>query len=330
MITTALLTLAIVTQDQATLRAAPRDSAAQQAALWQGDALEIRGQRMDYLQVYDHRRERAGFIHVSQVRTVSLQPEDAPQLLSVVRFLRESPGAEALGIAYTAAYLKAAPAEAIGAEAFDALGTMAERLARRASMKHGKATSDVISAHMEVASFYGVSFKGYEQGGSMQLCYNGEAFRRVLALPSDAEQRARAALAVTRPDCMSPDLHPQDAGARPVARRGARQNQRRAVRPVVRSQQKPLAPAPRRRVCQPGFRAGAPRRGAHGGGPARPGGTRRGEQAGTDRQRQAGLQRRGDPRGRVALGRRNRAAPLRQTDAGHRNRPGRRNLRGAV
>ena len=60
MITTALLTLAIVTQDQATLRAAPRDSAAQQAALWQGDALEIRGQRMDYLQVYDHRRERAG------------------------------------------------------------------------------------------------------------------------------------------------------------------------------------------------------------------------------------------------------------------------------
>jgi hypothetical protein len=210
MITTALLALAIVTQDQATLRAAPRDSAAQQAALWQGDALEIRGQRMDYLQVYDHRRERAGFIHVSQVRTVSLQPEDAPQLLSVVRFLRESPGAEALGIAYTAAYLKAAPAEAIGAEAFDALGTMAERLARRASMKHGKATSDVISAHMEVASFYGVSFKGYEQGGSMQLCYNGEAFRRVLALPSDAEQRARAALAVTRPDCMSPDLHPQD------------------------------------------------------------------------------------------------------------------------
>jgi hypothetical protein len=153
MITTALLTLAIVTQDQATLRAAPRDSAAQQAALWQGDTLEIRGQRMDYLQVYDHRRERAGFIHMSQVRAVSLQPEDAPQLLSVVRFLRESPGAESLGIAYTAAYLKAAPADAIGAEAFDALGTMAERLARRASMKHGKATSDVISAHMEVATF---------------------------------------------------------------------------------------------------------------------------------------------------------------------------------
>ena len=210
MISATLLTLAIVTQDQASLRAAPRDSAVQQAALWQGDTLEIRGQRMDYLQVYDHRRERAGYIHTNQVRMLSIKPADAPELLSVVRFLKTSPGAEALGIGYTAAYLKAAPADAIGAEAFDALGTMAERLARRASMKHAKATSDTISAHMEVAAFYGVTFKGYEQGGAMQLCYNGEAFRRVLALPSDAEQRAHAALAVTRHDCMANDMHPKD------------------------------------------------------------------------------------------------------------------------
>ena len=210
MISATLLTLAIVTQDQASLRAAPRDSAVQQAALWQGDTLEIRGQRMDYLQVYDHRRERAGYIHTNQVRMLSIKPADAPELLSVVRFLKTSPGAEALGIGYTAAYLKAAPADATGAEAFDALGTMAERLARRASMKHAKATSDTISAHMEVAAFYGVTFKGYEQGGAMQLCYNGEAFRRVLALPSDAEQRAHAALAVTRHDCMANDMHPKD------------------------------------------------------------------------------------------------------------------------
>ena len=45
---------AIVTQDNTALRAAPRDSAATQAVLWQGDALEVRGQRADYLQVYDH------------------------------------------------------------------------------------------------------------------------------------------------------------------------------------------------------------------------------------------------------------------------------------
>jgi hypothetical protein len=209
MIAATLLTLAIVTQDQSSLRAAPRDSAAQQASLWQGDTLEIRGKRMDYLQVYDHRRERAGYIHVSQVRTVSLAPQDAPELMSVVRFLRDSPGSEALGIGYTAAYLKAAPASAIGAEAFDALGTMAERLARRASQKFGKLTSDQISAQMEVATFYGVNFKGYEREGNVQLCYDGEAFRRVLALSTDAEQRARAALALTRHDCMAADMHPQ-------------------------------------------------------------------------------------------------------------------------
>ena len=213
MIATTLLTLAIVTQDQASLRAAPRDSGVQQAALWQGDTLEIRGQRMDYLQVYDHRRERAGFVHVSQVRQLSLKPADAPELLSVVRFLRASPGAEALGIGYTAAYLKAAPAQTIGAEAFDALGTMAARLAHRASLKHPKAASDVISAHLEVAAFYGVTFKGYEREGTVQLCYEGESFRRVLALPSAAEQRAHAALNLTRHECMAADLHPQARSA---------------------------------------------------------------------------------------------------------------------
>jgi hypothetical protein len=91
-----LATLAIVTQNQASLRAAPKDSAAQQAVLWQGDALEIRGQKLDYLQVYDHRRERAGYIKATQVRTTSLTAAEAPELLSVVRFVRDTPGAEAL------------------------------------------------------------------------------------------------------------------------------------------------------------------------------------------------------------------------------------------
>ena len=124
--------LAIVTQDQAALRAAPKESAPTQVQLWQGDALEIRAEKRDYLQVYDHRRERAGFIKASQVRRVSLQPQDAPESLAVLQFLRDTAGAEALGISYSAAYLKAAPAGAIGPDVFDALGTMAERLARRA------------------------------------------------------------------------------------------------------------------------------------------------------------------------------------------------------
>lgn len=68
MLATALTVIAIVTQDQAVLRAAPRESAAQHALLWQGDSLEIRGSKGDYLQVYDHRRERAGYLRASQVR----------------------------------------------------------------------------------------------------------------------------------------------------------------------------------------------------------------------------------------------------------------------
>jgi len=206
----ALALVAIVTQDSAALRAAPRESAPQQAVLFQGDSLEIRGERMDYLQVYDHRHERGGYIRASQVRTQSLEPKDAPDLLAVVRFLRDTPGAEALGISYAAAYLKAAPAEAIGPEPFDALGTMAERLARRASGKQGKADDTVIAAHLEVAASYGVSMQGFERDGRIQLCYNGEAFRRVLALSSSDLQRARAALALTMPECVDPNLTPID------------------------------------------------------------------------------------------------------------------------
>jgi hypothetical protein len=198
--------LAVVTQNQAPLRAAAKESAPQQAVLWQGDSLEIRGEKLDYLQVYDHRRERAGYIKASQVRRVGLTPGDAPELLSVVRFLRDTTGAEALGISYMAAFLKAAPADAITAEAFDALGGMAERLAQRASLPLGKQSASEVAAQMEVVANYGVTIKSYERDGRIQLCYDGEAFRRVLAMTATAQQRANAALALTRPECMDPAL----------------------------------------------------------------------------------------------------------------------------
>jgi hypothetical protein len=206
----AVAVLAVVTQDQAQLRAAPKDGAQQQAVLWQGDSLEIRGEKLDYLQVYDHRRERAGYIKTSQVRLVSMQPDDAPDAFAVIRFLRDTPGAESLGISYTAAYLKAAPVKAINAEAFDALGSMAERLARRASSKQPKQNEATIAAHLEVVANYGINIKGYEREGRMQLCYDGEAFRRVLAMNATPDQKARAALALTRQDCIDPTMRPTE------------------------------------------------------------------------------------------------------------------------
>lgn len=210
--------IAIVTRDQAPLRAAPRDSGAPLAVLWQGEALEVRGERLDYLQVWDHARERGGFVHTSQVRRAALTEAEAPGLLAVLRFLRDAPGEEALGIGFAAAYVEAAPAAAFsgppGIEALDALGTLADRLARRASsgLPGTRAARAVLSAHLDVAAGYGVKFASYERDGRMHLCYDGDAWRRVLAMPSSGEQRARAALALTREECIAPALGPHERG----------------------------------------------------------------------------------------------------------------------
>src|SRR5262245_42527250 len=99
------LPAAIVMQDRTVLRASPRSTGQEQAVLWQGETVEVRGERLDYLQVYDHRRERAGFIRASQVRRIALTPETASDLLSVVRFLRDTGGSDALGVAFAAAYI---------------------------------------------------------------------------------------------------------------------------------------------------------------------------------------------------------------------------------
>ena len=211
MLSATLTTIAIVTQDHASLRAAARDSSKQQAVLWQGDVLEIRGQRGDYLQVYDHRRERAGYIEAVQVRRVTLSPTEAPGLLAVVRFLRDAPGSEALGISYAAAYLKAVPAASLTAEPLDAIGTMADRLARRASTERTKANDAALAAHLEVIAQYGLKVKSFDRNGHMQICYDGEMFRRVLLTPAAvADERARAALGLTRHECVDPGIGPSD------------------------------------------------------------------------------------------------------------------------
>ncbi|WP_236886471.1 hypothetical protein [Dyella thiooxydans] len=200
--------LAVVTQDGIALRAQASDSSARHALLWQGESLEVRGRTLDYLQVYDHRIERAGFVRASQVHLLPTGADDAPALLSIVRFLRDMPGSEALGVAYTAAYLKAAPGKAIGAEPFDALGVMAARLARRASANRDKSAEQRLSGQLEVVADYGVVIHSIDHDGRMTLCYDGEAFRRVMALPATVMQKATAALALTDPGCVDPALTP--------------------------------------------------------------------------------------------------------------------------
>jgi hypothetical protein len=213
----AAASLAIVAADSVVLRAAPREGAQQQAQIFAGELLEVRGERIDHLQVWSHQRERGGFVKASQVRRIELTPAQAPQLLAVVRFLRESPGDEALGIAYVAAYMQAASSESLrgaeGIEAFDALGTMADRLAHRVSFGASPPRSQqaALASRLDVAAHYGVAFRSFERDGRMQVCYDGEAFKQVLNSPAASvspEQRARAALGVTRSECVPPDLRP--------------------------------------------------------------------------------------------------------------------------
>jgi hypothetical protein len=200
-------TLAIVVQDHTSIRAAPSSSAAELTALSQGDVLEIRGERAGYLKVYNYRRERGGYLRADTVRPVGLNEADAPELLAVLRFLRETPGSEALGISYGAAYLKAIPTRALTAEPFDAIARMAERLADAAS-GNGSRVAEV-AAHLEVVQQFGIHMRSFERGGRMQVCYDGELYRRVLARAgASPEQRAHAVLGLTRPDCIDPELGP--------------------------------------------------------------------------------------------------------------------------
>lgn len=208
----AMASLAIVTQDETALKANPRDPAAPEAVLWQGERLEVRGVAADYVEVYDPRLERSGYIRASALRMTDVRPQDAPELLSIVRFLRDTPGSEALGIAYTSAYLQAAGKASPEAEPYDALGTMAERLARQAAAPHTKDSDLALTAHLDVARSYGVNFETRTEHGRRRLCYDGEAFRRVLALSAPETMRAEAALALTGDPCQSQDA--DFAGAR--------------------------------------------------------------------------------------------------------------------
>ena len=200
---------ALVIQDETPLRPTPGASAKPSTVLWQGEMVEVRGARLDYLQVWDHARERGGYVRASQVRVLVLSEDEAPELLAVLRFLRNVPGSEALGIGIAAAYIEAASTEALkgadGIEALEAMGTLADRLARNASgATQLKAVA--LSAHLEVAQRYGVRFVSVERGPRMRVCYDGAAWRKLLSMPASEEQRARATLALSEPACAKPDL----------------------------------------------------------------------------------------------------------------------------
>jgi hypothetical protein len=209
----------LVVQD-VPLRGAPRDSAALQAQLARGEALELRGERGDHWQVWDYRRERGGWLRKSQVLVVPRGDGASDTLLAQLQLTRQQPGAEGLGLGLAAAFVQAAtPAELAGpggADALDAMGTLAERLAERASARvNDTPVSTQLAAQLDVAARYGLRFEQFEaEDGRVQVCYDGEAFRRLMTTAAAPEQRVRAVLALTRPECVSPRATPRELQAR--------------------------------------------------------------------------------------------------------------------
>jgi membrane protein implicated in regulation of membrane protease activity len=210
-----VLLVALVAEDPAVLRNAPRDNAPAQATLWRGDWLEVRGEAAGFLKVYDHRHERPGYVRPSQVRAYKVDESAAPELASIVRFLREAGGYESLGIGYAALALRAAPAGADSSELLAAIGSMADRLARRVSARRADGKDAALAAHIGVAESYGVKFQVVdptEPGGRGRVCYDGEAWTAVLASPAAAPgERARAALALSVDPCRDPAQPPAEA-----------------------------------------------------------------------------------------------------------------------
>ena len=125
----AIVLIALCADDPAVLRNAPRDDAPAQATLWRGDWLEVRGETAGFLRVYDHRRERPGYVRPASVRVYRLEAASTAELAAIVRFLRDGAGNESLGIGYAALALRAAPAGMDTSEILASIGTMAERLA---------------------------------------------------------------------------------------------------------------------------------------------------------------------------------------------------------
>ena len=229
---------AIVLRDQTALRAAPRDSAPQQALLWQGEVLEVRGERLDYLQVWDHQRERGGFVRASQVAAPPRRGRGA-RAAGGARFVRDSAGQRGA---------RHRPGRRLPPGG-------ARRGAARRGRRRGVRRARHLGRPAGAARSRPATRRTRPPRRRSPPPRGGEPLRRPLrelrarrqdarsattAMPSGASwpcqaeplQQARAALALTRPECVDPALAVHDRAApRRVARRRARPRRHRRACP---------------------------------------------------------------------------------------------------
>lgn len=209
--TTPSVSSALVLQDQLPLRAAAKDGAPLLTPLWRGEALELRGRKGDWLQVWDHRRERGGFVRADRVLAVPEGEAVLPELMAQLRLVRQQPGAESLGLGLAAAAIERADVDWLGAETgaelLDAMVELQQRLAARVNAA-GPNQQPSTAAHAEVATRYGHPLRVLAQAdGGQRVCANEEPARWLRAHPkASATQQARAALALTESGCVPSDL----------------------------------------------------------------------------------------------------------------------------
>ena len=202
----------LVVVDNAALRAAPRDAAPLLVTLWRGEALQLRGARGDWWQVWDVHRERGGFVRASQVMALPPGERAVADLAAQLRLVRQQPGAEALGIGLAAAIVERAGApwlaSAAGADMLDSLVMLQNRLADR--VQGASTQQQAAAAHADVAQRYGFPLAVVARADAThRLCPNPQAARLLRAHPAaQAPQLTRAALSLTRGDCLGADLLP--------------------------------------------------------------------------------------------------------------------------
>lgn len=183
---------ALVIPEQLGLRAAPRDGAPVLTPLIRGEALEVRGQQGDWLQVWDHGRERGGYVRSGALLALERDPA---ALLVQLRLARQQIGAEGLGLGLAAALIERAEVDwlrgAQGAELLEHLILLQERLAARANAGHSGALLQA-----QVAARYGHPLRQLARAdGSQWLCPASEPASLLRGLPgANAAQQARAAL----------------------------------------------------------------------------------------------------------------------------------------
>ena len=214
-------TTAIVLRDQTALRAAPRDSAPQQARAVAGRG--ARGARRAP-------RLPPGLGPRARARRLRPRQPGAPQPRSARPMRRRCsrwstscasrPAARRSASASPPPICKAAPGRGLVAAAPASPPSMrsapsptAWRSASRPATRRTRRPRPRSRRTSRSPRRYGVHFASFERDGRMQICYDGDAFRRVLARVAEPQQQARAVLALTRPECVDPALGARERAA---------------------------------------------------------------------------------------------------------------------